>query len=127
MATFRKPNTLFHYPSSGEYAAPTEDQRAVFDRLFSIALDRKNPCSPNVYNFFHAWARGDGFGPRDLWNCDTQTANDLLAAMTYLAFNKAGPSHLGYEWEVISRVWNPGYWKKVDAERKQYEESQKNA
>lgn len=73
-------------------------QRSALERLIQIAQDDSGQ-SRRVANFLLAWWNADecgGFDLTDLWQVDTEIANDMVTVFSLLAHHRSYPDRLGY-------------------------------
>jgi hypothetical protein len=69
--------------------------------------------SRRVADFLLAWHNAEengGWDPTDLWNVDTNIAEDILTVMRLVQSSRRYPSDLGFEREISSiwRAWRGG-------------------
>jgi hypothetical protein len=83
----------------------TEGLRAL-ERLFPIAL-RDTGQSRRVANFLLAWfnsGENGGWDPVDMWDVDTEIADDMLTVVRLIREVRQYPDDLGFKKE-IEAVW----------------------
>jgi len=84
---------------------------AALGRLLGIAR-RDTGQSRRVADFLLAWYNAGeyrGWDPVDLWNVDTEIADDMLTVVNLIRESHRYPNDLGFE-EEIQEVWR--LWRK---------------
>lgn len=91
----------------GYDARKSKMESDAIDRLFAIARSDTGQ-SRRVANFLLAWwnaSRDGGFDLTDLWNVDTEIADDMVTVFAMVAQTRSYPDTLGYDFSELVTLW----------------------